>query len=243
MRGVFGEAFEERLELGGGLGDGDAGFELEGDGLVDLWVLGELEREIERDVGPFEARRHDADDLVGLVDELDGAADDVGIAEVVALPEFVAEHDDGLRVVAEGGVGRDEPAAIECGHAPMIRIVGGDVGGLDVFGDVAVGGGEVPVVHADDAFDGFGLAELLDLRAVEAGVAGVAVFIEETDLHHAVGARVGEWVDEDGVNDGEDGACGADAEGERENGGQDEAGALAEFARGVLEVGEERLHG
>ncbi len=71
--------------------------------------------------------------------------------------------------------------------------------------------------------------------------AGIAVFIEEAELHHAVGAGVGEGVDEDGVNDGEDGACGADAEGEGEHGGQDEAGALAEFAGGVLEVGEDEI--
>ena len=53
---------------------------------------------------------------------------------------------------------------------------------------------------------------------------------------------VGEWVDEDGVDDAEDGTGGADAEGEREDGRENEAGALAEFAGGVLEVGEERLH-
>ena len=94
----------------------------------------------------------------------------------------------------------------------------------------------------DDAFDGFGLAKLLDLRAVEAGVADVAGFIDEAELDHAVGAGVGEGIDEDGVNDGEDGACGADAEGEGEDGGEDEAGAFAEFASGVLEVGEEGLH-
>ena len=132
MRGIFGETFEEWLDLGGGLGDGDAGLELEGDGLVDLWVLRKLEREIKRNVGPFEARRHDADDLVGLMDELDGAADDVGIAEVVALPEFVAEHDDGLRIVAIGRrPGGDKPAAIEGGDCPN-RL---GASGVDVAGD------------------------------------------------------------------------------------------------------------
>ncbi len=88
----------------------------------------------------------------------------------------------------------------------------------------------------------FGLAELLDLEAVESGVAGVAGLVEEAELHDAVGTGVGEGIDEDGVNDGEDGACGADAEGEGEHGGEDEAGALAKFASGVLEVGEDRLH-
>ena len=96
------------------------GLSWSGDGFVDLWVLGELEREIESGFAPLEARRHDADDLVGLVDQLDGAADDVGIAEVVALPEFVAEDDDGLRILAERGIGGNEPAAIEGGNAPVV---------------------------------------------------------------------------------------------------------------------------
>ncbi len=120
----------------------------------------------------------------------------------------------------------------------MIGGVGREVVGADVFGKVAVGGGEVPVVHRDDAIDGFGLSKLLDLRAVEAGVADVAGLIEKAELDHSVGAGVGEWVDQDGVNHAEDGACGADAESEGEDGGQDKAGALAEFAGGILEVGD-----
>ncbi len=125
MRGVFGEALDDRLEFGGGLSDGDAGLEPERDAFVDVRIFGELEREIELGFGPLEAGRHDADDLIGFVDELDGAADDVGIAEVVALPEFVGEDDDGLRVLAEGGVGGYEPAAIERGDSPVIGGVRG----------------------------------------------------------------------------------------------------------------------
>ena len=124
----------------------------------------------------------------------------------------------------------------------MIGCVRREVAGLDVFGYVPVRGGEVPAVHAGNAFNGLGLAELLDLRSVEAGVSDVAGLIEEAELDHAIGVGIGEGVDKDGVNHGEDGACGADAEGEREDCGEDEAGSLAKFAGGVLEIGEDRLH-
>jgi hypothetical protein len=118
----------------------------------------------------------------------------------------------------------------------VIWSIWSEIAGLDVFWDVAIGGGEVPVVHAGNAFDGIRLAELLDLGPVEAGVADVAGLIEKAELDHAVGVRIGKGIDEDGVNDGEDGACGANAESEREDGGEDEAGAFAKFTGGVLEA-------
>src|SRR5260370_16296 len=49
-------------------------------------------------------------------------------------------------------------------------------------------------------------------------------------------------VDEDSVDDAEDGAGGANAESEGEDGGQREAGTLAEFAEGVAEIREQGLH-
>ena len=41
--------------------------------------------------------------------------------------------------------------------------------GDDVLGDVAVGGREVPAVLGDDALDGAGLTQLLELGAAHAG--------------------------------------------------------------------------
>ena len=82
----------------------------------------------------------------------------------------------------------------------------------------------------------------MHLGAVEACVAVLAGGVEHAWLHEAVGAGVGEGVDEDGVNDAEDGTCGGDAEGEGENGGEGEGGAFAEFAERGAQVGEKGVH-
>jgi hypothetical protein len=109
----------------------------------------------------------------------------------------------------------------------------------DVFGQITVGGGEIPALDRHYAFEGFEFAKLFGIGAGEAGRTFDAslVHIQEVDLHDAVGVAVGVRVDEDGVDDGEDGGGGADAEGEREDGGEGECGAFAEFAEGVAEVG------
>ncbi len=82
------------------------------------------------------------------------------------------------------------------------------------------------------------LANLVELGAAQTDETLIAGFVEEPRLGHAVGAWIGERIDQDGVDDAKDSTCGAYAEGEGEDGGQDEAGALAKFAGGILEVGE-----
>src|SRR5207245_2677109 len=57
---------------------------------------------------------------------------------------------------------------------------------------------------------------------------------EETEL---VGLGHGEAVEEDTLGEGEDDGVGSDAEGERGDGDGGEAGAAAENANGVAEVG------
>ena len=59
-----------------------------------------------------------------------------------------------------------------------------------------------------------------------------ATLVAELDVHHAVVVFVGIRVDEDAIDDAEDGGGRADAEGERENGGKGEAGGFAKLAKG-----------
>ena len=120
----------------------------------------------------------------------------------------------------------------------MIWVVGRDEEAANVFGEIAVGGGGICLLESDDAFEGFELAELGDFGAAVAGDAFVSLRVEEMNDREAIGVAIGEGIDEDGVDDGEDGGGGADAEGEREDGGGGEGGAFAEFAEGVAEVGE-----
>src|SRR6266851_3870833 len=209
---------------------------------MDVRVLGYFQREIHVRRAPFETRWHYADDLVRLVNKLDSAADDFGVAHEIALPELIRQHHHRLRLLPRRCVGGDQPAAELRANAPVIGRIRGNVHGLNIFGEIAIGGGEIPPVHGGDVFERLGLAKLINLRAVQARILVTAGFIHQPNLHNAVGPGVRKGVDEDGVNDAEDGARGAYAESEREDGGQGEAGALAEFAEGVAEVGEQRLH-
>lgn len=66
--------------------------------------------------------------------------------------------------------------------------------------------------------------------------------VEHAEFHDAIGPGVGEGIEENGVDDTKDGTCGGDAESEGEDRSEGEGGALAEFAEGVAEVGEEGVH-
>ena len=142
-----------------------------------------------------------------------------------------------MGILAVGGVGFDEPSAEEGRDAELSRGVAREERSGDIFGELAVRGGEVPLIHGDDIFQHFCLSELEDLSAIETAPALFAGFVDGAEGHYAVSVAVGEGVDEDGVDDAEDGAGGSDTEGKGENGGEGEAGAFAEFAEGVFEVG------
>ena len=60
-------------------------------------------------------------------------------------------------------------------------------------------------------------------------------------LDEAVGSVEGERAEHGGVDEGEDGGVGADAEGEDEDGADGEGGVMAERAEGLAEVLEMRL--
>ena len=202
----------------------------------------DLERQVDIRFAPAEPRRHHADDLIVLAHELNGAPDDRRIAGVVALPELVAEHDDALRLLPRRRVRRDQPAPQHRRRAPVIRRVRGDVRGDDVFRDIAVGGREVPAVLADDAFDRARLPQLIELRAAHPRIPEAAGRVPERELHHPLGADVGKRIDQHAVDDAEDGARGADPEGEREDRREREARPAAELARGVAKISDDRVH-
>ena len=75
------------------------------------------------------------------------------------------------------------------------------------------------MLERDYAFEGFELAELGDFGAAVAGDAFVSLGIEEMNDREAIGVAIREGIDEDGVDDAEDGGGGADAECEGEDGG------------------------
>ena len=62
------------------------------------------------------------------------------------------------------------------------------------------------------------------------------------ELDHAVGLGIGERLEQDGVDDGEDGGVGSDAEGEGGDGGDGEGRVRDEHAEGIFEVVPEIAH-
>src|SRR5208282_5566252 len=216
---LLGELLEERLKLCVSLGDRNTRPQFERIAVVFVGVVGELEREVDVGFSPAKTWPHNPNDFVGFVNQLNGTAHNVWIACVIALPKRIAENDDSLRILTKGCVGGNQPTAQHSGAAPVIGSFRGDVHPLDIFGKVAIGCGEVPAPHGDDAFERLGLAKQLDFGPVEAGETVVARFVREPNFHHAVSTRIGEGIEQYRVNNTEHGTCGCDAEGERKYGG------------------------
>ena len=183
----------------------------------------------------------DTDDGVGLVAERDAGADDVGVAAELALPESVADDHD---VAAVGGVFlRCEGAAEHDGRAEEAEVGFGDVDAVDLLGNGAgeVEAGTAEVVGGDILKDaGLGSPGVeVDRR----GRGAVAFRKGVHELDHAVRFGIGERLEQDGVDDGEDGGVGSDAEGESGDGSYGERWTADEHAEGVAEVAEKVAHG
>jgi hypothetical protein len=155
----------------------------------------------------------------------------------MALPETIAEDDDGGGRLARRRVGRNDPAAEQRGDAEMIRIVGVNDEAANVFRKVAVGRGGILVLESDDTLERFKPAHLGNFGTAETHRGIVPFRIAKIDDREAICVAVGVRIDEDGVDDAEDGGGGADAECEGEDGGDGEGGAFAKFAERVAEVG------
>src|SRR6185503_17543439 len=163
-RRVLGELFQDRLQLGVRPGSGHAEADFERHSKIDVGVRRDLQRQVDIRLAPAEARRHHARDPIRLPNQLDGTPNNVGIAAVISLPEPVTEHDHRFWLLPGRSVRRNQPPALQRGRSPVIRSVWTYVRRLDIFGKVAVGGGEVPTIYANDAFDGLDLTKLFDLR-------------------------------------------------------------------------------
>ena len=62
------------------------------------------------------------------------------------------------------------------------------------------------------------------------------------DDDEVAAVAVGEGLEEDAVDDGEEGGGGSDAKGEGDDGGYGKAGGFAELAKTVADVLEDRVH-
>lgn len=190
-------------------------------------------------VGEGEALGHDADHRVGFGVQPDGPADQAGVRAEAVPPQGMAEHDD--VVGARLGVGVGEHAAaggagLEGGEERGRHALAGDALGFAGVGEVVAPVGEHGRIgEAADA----GLA-VEKIRDGDAGVGQAQQRVGVVNIDEALGAGPGVGLEEDGVDDGEDGGVGADAQGQRGHGHGGEAGGLEERAEGEAEV---RKHG
>ena len=195
------------------------------------------------DHGQMGRRRHDADDGVGIAVERDCFADDGRIARELGAPQIVHEYDDalaaGLRIVAGKG-------------AADLRLYGEhgkDAGrgrdGFNLHRVIADAERERAGPHGGHGLDGAGVA-LPHFKVI--GVEGQG-WIEIAELGHlllkndeAVRVGIGKRAEEHVVDEGEDGGGGADAEGQRQDDGEGEAGCIAQLANGIAQILEQSLH-
>src|SRR5437868_2376358 len=183
--------------------------------------------------GEVEVFGEDADDLVGQVCDLNGAGGDLGIGIEEGLPEMPA--DDGDLLVALGGFFRQEVAAEDGLDAQDIEEVGKGADASNEMG-VIVGKADSGGTLLEDAevVEGSGsLAPEVEVAWIGSGIG--EEFLEEADAlpddDEAAAVAVGEGLEEDAIDDAEEGGGGSNAEGQGKDGGEGEAGGLAELAQ------------
>ena len=94
------------------MGGSNSRAELQRSGEIDVRILRDSQREIDLSIAPFEPGRHHSDDLIGFVNELNFAANDVGIAQEISLPELITENYDALRLFTRRCIRGNQPAAL-----------------------------------------------------------------------------------------------------------------------------------
>src|SRR5581483_9071954 len=104
------EFLDDGLQLRISLRGADTGAKANGGGEISFRVCRDFLWNVNIGSAPEESGRHDADDLVVLVNKLKVPSEYSGVAAVIALPELIRQDDDPLRFLPVRRVGFDEPA-------------------------------------------------------------------------------------------------------------------------------------
>ena len=186
---------------------------------------------------PHEARRHHADHGADLIVQPQFAAQHARVAAELPLPEFVAEHRDGLgslRGIRVGGGTPDERT-----HAHHVERVHGAVIAAQPLGlararpgHVAPSGGDHP---AEDRITLRDVQELVD----RVGAAVAAALAQHVDAHQAVGILIGERVEDDGMDHAVHGGASADTQCQRADRDGRKRARLAQVPRTETQVAAE----
>ena len=216
-------AFAEGEDLLAGGFDGGAGTEA-ADGFIDMGVAEAGVGGADGDgcpagggLGELEAGGHDADDFVVVGVEGEFFAKDGGVAAVAAEPPGVGEDDEAVlpELVFAGGEGAavERPGAEEGEEVE----VGGD--GFDLFGFAGAGVDGAVGVEGVGGEDGEGLGVLAVIEEVGHGDALLLFAIgggDAGEVDEGVGLGVGEWAQENAIDEREDDDIGADSQRQRQ---------------------------
>jgi hypothetical protein len=198
------------------------------------------------DGGEVKRRGKNADDGDRGIVESERAADDGRVGGEAALPKTTTEKD-GLGTVPFAFLSVEEPAELRLHAEKREKIFRNGNAGEALRFTLA---GELAVSHAIESKIGGHVGEGLIVGAqIEEvvyldgcdGEAALAIVPMIGNPHEAGGVAERQGADEEGVDDAEDGAAGADAETDDENGESSEAEVAAEGTKGVLEVAGKRV--
>ncbi len=176
-------------------------------------------------------RREHADHGVRFVVHAEHFADHGGIAAEAAQPVFVAEEKDGRGArffVVGGKISADQRLGAE-----DVEIIPGDNAGFHLLRFGAAEEDELHVVVLNDGVEAaIPSAVVHQFRDGNAAPHDPGAGGGLAKHQQALAVLVGERLEEDGVDDAEDGGVGADAEAEHDDGGDGEAEIFAHHAQG-----------
>ena len=170
----------------------------------------------------------DADDGEGRAGELNGFADDGWVGVEAVFPKFFGDDHEGGR--GRGVVSRFEKTAGERFGLEREKKIARDLDDADLKWFAVAGEGHADPIMNGEAFEGFCLGfPILEIWIGDGAEPGGAAFGE---VNEAIG--IGEWerAEEYGIDDGENGGGGADAEAECEDGDCGESDVAAKLADG-----------
>src|SRR5262249_45718108 len=174
-------------------------------------------------------------------------ADNVGITAKSPLPETVAEHDEtgaiwatffGGELAAENGIDAEERKEVwrDEANGDLLRL-------LVAFGVAEINGGAAAAGSRGKIGKlGGSLLVVAEIRRGDSGEGLAAGAVVIPDGNETLGILIGKRLHEDGVDHGEDGGVGADAESQGESGDQREAWAFAEQAKSVTNILQKQMH-
>ncbi len=181
----------------------------------------------------LERRGHDADDAVLAIAHDQRAPDDRRIGAETAPPQLVAEeqHPPVIRTVVLGG----EAASERRTDAHHVEVVPAHADGRHPLRLAARDQRRHPRAHHRELLEAAApLAPVEHGR--EADVAREPLGVAIADGHEPLGIRIRQRAQEDGVDHGEDGGVGADAERQRDQRRGGEAGRAPQHAEAVAQV-------